>query len=114
MLTETVVTVSADPHVELFVAQSPRPSDGALLVIHGGPDWDHSYLRERLAQLGDSHRLVMPDIRGCGRSTAGLPSGQYIPDAVVADLMALLDALGLGVVDVRGFSERGVHARADH
>jgi pimeloyl-ACP methyl ester carboxylesterase len=56
----------------------------------------------------------MPDIRGCGRSTAGLPSGQYIPDAVVADLMALLDALGLGVVDVLGFSERGVHARADH
>lgn len=49
----------------------------------------------------------MPDIRGCGRSTAGLPSGQYTPDAVVSDLVALLDVLGLGVVDVLGFSYGG-------
>jgi pimeloyl-ACP methyl ester carboxylesterase len=111
VFTETVVTVSADPHVELFVAQSPGPSDGALLVIHSGPDWDHTYLREPLAQLGDRHRLIMPDIRGCGRSTAGLPGGQYTPDAAVVDLMVLLDALGLGVVDVLGFSYGGLLAQ---
>jgi len=111
VFTEIVVTVSAEPHVELFVAQSPGPSEGALLVIHGGPDWDHTYLREPLAQLGDRHRLIMPDIRGCGRSTAGLPGGQYTPDAVVADLIALLDALGLGVADVLGFSYGGLLAQ---
>jgi pimeloyl-ACP methyl ester carboxylesterase len=91
----------------LFVALSPGPCERALLVIHGGPDWDHSYLREPLAQLGDRHRLIMPDIRGCGRSTAGLPTGQYTPDAVVSDLVALLDVLGLGKVDVLGFSYGG-------
>ncbi len=111
MLTESVVTVSADPHVALFVAQSSGLSDGALLIIHGGPDWDHTYLREPLVQLGRKHRLVMPDIRGCGRSTAGLSSDQYTPDAVVADLVALLDALGLGVVDVLGFSYGGLLAQ---
>lgn len=99
---ETVVTVSADPVVELFVAESPGPRDRPLLVIHGGPDWDHTYLREPLAQLGDRYRLVMPDLRGCGRSTVGLPGDQYTPDAVVADLVALLDVLGLGVVKTPG------------
>jgi len=111
MFRETIVTVSVKPHVELLVAQSPGPSDRALLVIHGGPDWDHTYLREPLAQLDGRHRLVLPDIRGCGRSTAGLPSDQYTPDAVVADLVALLDALGLGVVDVLGFSYGGLLAQ---
>jgi pimeloyl-ACP methyl ester carboxylesterase len=98
----------ADPHVELLVAQSPGASHRALLVIHGGPDSDHTYLREPLAQLGGRHRLIMPDIRGCGRSTAGLPSDQYTPDAVVADLAALLDVLGLGAVNVLGFSYGGL------
>jgi hypothetical protein len=47
VLTETLVAVSADPRVELLVAQSPGPADRALLVIHGGPDWDHTYLPTR-------------------------------------------------------------------
>lgn len=111
MFTETVVTVRSDPPVGLFVAQSPGPVDRALLVIHGGPDWDHTYLREPLVQLGDRHRLIMPDIRGCGRSTAGLPDDQYTPDAAVSDLAALLDRLGVGVVDVLGFSYGGLLAQ---
>lgn len=111
MFTEAVVTVWSDPHVGLFVSQSPGSRDRALLVIHGGPDRDHTYLREPLAQLGDRHRLIMPDIRGCGRSTAGLPSGQYTPDTAVADLVALLDVLGVGVVDVLGFSYGGLLAQ---
>lgn len=104
MFTEGAVTVSGAPHVELFVAQRPGPADRALLVIHGGPDWDHSYLREPLSRLDGRRRLVMPDLRGCGRSTAGLRDDQYTPDAAVADLMVLLDALDLHAVDVLGFS----------
>jgi hypothetical protein len=37
VLTESLVAVSADPRVELLVAQSPGPAGRALLVIHGGP-----------------------------------------------------------------------------
>lgn len=46
--TENHVVVSAEPDVRLFVAQSQGPAERPLLVIHGGPDWDHSYLREPL------------------------------------------------------------------
>lgn len=79
MFVEDVVAVSADPLVELFVAATPGPVDRTLLVIHGGPDWDHSYLREPLNELAGSHRVVLPDLRGCGRSTRGLADEFYTP-----------------------------------
>ena len=110
-LTETRVRVAANPDVELFVARSAGPADRALLVIHGGPDWDHTYLREPLLHIGDQHQLVLPDLRGCGRSTTGLAPHQYTPDAAVADLIALLDALGLRTADVLGFSYGGLLAQ---
>lgn len=82
-----------------------------MLVIHGGPDWDHSYLREPLAELAGRHRLILPDLRGCGRSTRGLDDAQYTPDAVVADLLDLADHLGLSRMAVLGFSYGGLIAQ---
>ena len=97
--------------MRLFVAQSQGPADRALLVIHGGPDWDHSYLREPLDRLAGRHRLILPDLRGCGRSTWGLGDGQYTPDAATGDLAVLLDALGADGADVLGFSYGGLLAQ---
>lgn len=111
MWTETSVPVSADPPVDLFVARTDGPADHAVLVIHGGPDWDHSYLREPLARLAGRHRLLLPDLRGCGRSTTGLADDRYTPDAVVDDLTSLLDALDVATADVLGFSYGGLLAQ---
>jgi pimeloyl-ACP methyl ester carboxylesterase len=111
MLIANGIAVSAEPLVELFVTQITGPADRALLVIHGGPDWDHSYLREPLDQLAGTHRVIWPDLRGCGRSTAALPEHEYNADAVVSDLTALLDALALPHVDLLGFSTGGQFAQ---
>jgi pimeloyl-ACP methyl ester carboxylesterase len=108
---EGTVPVSARPAVELFVAQTPGPAGNPLLVIHGGPDWDHTYLREPLGQLAGRRRVILPDLRGCGRSTLGLPDGQYTPAAAAGDLAALLDALRTGPADVLGFSYGGLIAQ---
>jgi pimeloyl-ACP methyl ester carboxylesterase len=97
--------------VELFVAQTSGPAGNPLLVIHGGPDWDHTYLREPLGQLAGRRRVILPDLRGCGRSTLGLPDGQYTPAAAAGDLAALLDALRTGPADVLGFSYGGLIAQ---
>jgi pimeloyl-ACP methyl ester carboxylesterase len=109
--TESQIAVSADPAVRLFVAQSEGPADRALLVVHGGPDWDHSYLREPLDRLAGRHWLILPDLRGCGRSTRGLGDGQYTPDAATGDLAVMLDALGVADADVLGFSYGGLLAQ---
>lgn len=111
MLAERFVPVARDPLVELFVRSTTAPAERTLLVIHGGPDWDHSYLIQPLAELGGDHRVVWPDLRGCGRSTRGLPVTAYTPDLVVADLLALLDALGVPRANVLGFSYGGLLAQ---
>ncbi|GIH16360.1 alpha/beta fold hydrolase [Rugosimonospora africana] len=111
MFNETMVRVCHDPLVMLFVASTAGPAERALLVIHGGPDWDHSYLREPLSQWGDRCRILLPDLRGCGRSTRDLSKEEYTWDAMVADLVALLDATGTSVTDVLGFSTGGLIAQ---
>ncbi len=100
-----------DPQVELFTARSTGPAERALLIIHGGPDWDHTYLLEPLVDLADTHLLVFADLRGCGRSTLSLPDDEYNADAVVSDLISLLDKLGLPRVDLLGFSTGGQFAQ---
>lgn len=111
MLVEELIPVCRDPRVDLFTARSAGPADRTLLVVHGGPDWDHSYLREPLADLAEAHRLVFADLRGCGRSTQGLPAHEYNADAVVRDLLGLLDALGIAQTDLLGFSTGGLFAQ---
>lgn len=97
--------VEVSPGVALFTA-SPEGREKTLLVIHGGPDWDQCYLREPLPRLTGSHRVVLPDLRGCGWSTSGLADGQYTPDAVVNDLPSLIDELSAGKVALVGWAAR--------
>ncbi|MFB7879037.1 alpha/beta fold hydrolase [Nocardia sp. NPDC056064] len=80
-------------------------------MIHGGPDWDHTYLRHPLGRLAGHHRLLLPDLRGCGRSARGLPPTAFDPDTVVADLIAVLDAFETERADVLGFSFGGLLAQ---
>lgn len=39
-----------------------------VIVLHGGPDFDHAYLLPELDQLADGFRLIYYDQRGRGRS----------------------------------------------
>lgn len=96
----------------LHVVQARTPGR-PLLVIHGGPDWDHSYLLPAVAGLcGHGIRPILFDLRGCGRSFRCADDTGYTVDAVVGDVAALMDALGLARADVLGFSFGGVVAQA--
>lgn len=95
--------------VELFVRTigpdaAPEPP---LVVIHGGPSWDHSYLLPGLRRVAESRRVLLFDLRGCGRSSRDLGPEAYQPEYVVEDLARLLATLGDGAVDVLGFSTGG-------
>src|SRR5713226_6323268 len=39
-----------------------------IIVLHGGPDFDHGYLLPDLDRLADAFRLIYYDQRGRGRS----------------------------------------------
>ena len=43
-----------------------------IVVVHGGPDFDHSYFLPELDRLAESFRLLYYDQRGRGRSADGV------------------------------------------
>jgi pimeloyl-ACP methyl ester carboxylesterase len=93
--------------VKPHLVHNGGPAKRTLLVIHGGPDWDGSYLAEPVLRLPE-RRVLLPDLRGCGRSPR---APEYTPDLAVGDLIGLLDDLGAGPVDVLGFSYGGLLAQ---
>ncbi len=80
---------------------------GPLLLIHGlgssGDDW--AFQRDDFSR---EHRLILPDLRGSGRSAK--PSGPYSIALFAADLWALLDGLDVEYTDILGFSLGGAVA----
>lgn len=72
-----------------------------LLLLHGfsgsGQDW-----LPTLPLWGDGFQLVVPDLRGHGRS--GTLSRPFRHDQAAGDVLALLDRLGVGAVCAVGIS----------
>jgi len=72
-----------------------------LLLLHGGTgvgaDWRHVFPADP-----DGYRVVVPDLRGHGRSTN--PSRQFTFRQSARDVAALLDHLGLARVKAIGMS----------
>jgi pimeloyl-ACP methyl ester carboxylesterase len=81
-------------------------SGSPLLLLHGfsgaGVDWTHVFDLEALA--GD-FRLIVPDLRGHGRSTN--PGGAFTHRQCALDVAALLDSLGVKEVRAIGMSLGG-------
>jgi len=94
--------------VRLFVRElGRRGGEPSLVVTHGGPDVGHGYLVPGFEPLARDHHVVLFGFRGCGRSTRGLPDNELQPEYVVRDTHRLIDKLGLGQVDLLGFSTGG-------
>lgn len=82
--------------VELNVVVEGEGPD--VLLVHGFPD-DHSVWRHQIpALVAAGYRVIAPDMRGCGESEAPIGRRSYTLDLLVGDLVALLDALGIGKV----------------
>jgi len=111
VLRERLVRVCDGPVVDLFVTEAGDGTGAPLLVIHGGPDWDQTYLHEPLIRLQDRRRVVFVDLRGCGRSTRGLPPDACSPEAATRDLVVLIAEVLAQPTDVLGFSYGGLIAQ---
>jgi pimeloyl-ACP methyl ester carboxylesterase len=75
-----------------------------LLLLHGWPEFWLSW-EPVMTRLSDRYTLLAPDLRGFGDSDK--PDGPYGPEQHAADLVALMDALGINKAGVVGHDVAG-------
>src|SRR5262245_3720361 len=92
----------------LFVRQvgEGRP----IVVVHGGPDFDHEYLLRAVTRRASSFHLIYYDQRGRGRSYDGAPPRHVSMATEVDDLERVRTWCGVDTVAVLGHSWGGLLA----
>jgi proline iminopeptidase len=75
-----------------------------IVVVHGGPDFDHEYLVPELDDLAAAFHLVYYDQRGRGRSFSGRAPTDVSITTEVDDLDRVRDRFGFGSVALLGHS----------
>ena len=81
-----------------------------LLLLHGGPGYDHSGFKPAFSRLADIAQIVYFDHRGHGRSDR-CPPEQWTLDNFADDVVRLCDALGIVKPIVLGQSFGGFVAQ---
>jgi proline iminopeptidase len=95
-------------NAELYYREIGR--DQPLVILHGGPDFDHTYLLPEMDRLADAYRLIYYDQRGRGKSADGVQPADVSLRSEIADLEALREYFRLESVAVLGHSWGGLLA----
>jgi pimeloyl-ACP methyl ester carboxylesterase len=94
-----------------LVADGPlmreKPS---LVLLHGGPGYDHSSFKPIFSRLADVAQIIYVDHRGHGRSDRR-PASEWTLDTFADDVVRLCDALGIQKPIVLGQSFGGFVAQ---
>jgi proline iminopeptidase len=97
------------PAGKLYVETRGTAPGRPLLIVNGGPGFDHGYLVTSPVwdELARARRVVMYDQRGTGRSAAVKPGTPLTLADQLADLEAVRKSLGGQDVDLLGHSYGG-------
>lgn len=105
------VRVFVDVEGPAFVPDGPRLREKPTLVLlHGGPGYDHSGFKPAFSRLADLAQVVYYDHRGHGRSDRR-PAAEWTLDTFADDVVRLCDALGITKPIVLGQSFGGFVAQ---
>ena len=111
--------IEIEPGVRLFVdiegaglvPEGPQMREKPTLVLlHGGPGYDHSGFKPAFARLADIAQIVYYDHRGHGRSSRR-PAAEWTLDTFADDIVRLCDKLGIVKPIVLGQSFGGFVAQ---
>ncbi|OYY90188.1 MAG: pyrimidine utilization protein D [Sphingomonas sp. 28-66-16] len=83
------------------------PDDAPPLILSSGLGGSASYWRPNIPALAKRYRIIAYDHRGTGRSDRALPETTSV-EAMSADVLALMDALGIDQADFIGHALGGM------
>ena len=95
--------------VSLFYKEFGVSESTPLILLHGYP-LDHTIWLALLPYLKKQTRVILPDLRGHGRSP--VPQGVYTMQEMAEDVLALMDMLGIEKAVLGGHSMGGYVALA--
>jgi len=91
--------------VELYYATFNNPGPDPVILLHGGLSSSEAWGFE-VPLLAKSHRVIVVDSRGHGRSTRNAQPFSY--DLMASDVVALMDYLALPKASIVGWSDGGI------
>jgi pimeloyl-ACP methyl ester carboxylesterase len=95
----------------VFTVRTAGPEDGPLVILlHGFPQTSRCYQSELTALGQRGHRAVAPDQRGYSPGARPVDVDAYQVDHLVADVVALADALHADTFDLVGHDWGGLIA----
>lgn len=75
-----------------------------IVILHGGPDFDHTYLLPEMDRLADAYRLIYYDQRGRGKSARDVRPEDVDLTSEIADLDRLREHIQLASMAILGHS----------
>ncbi|MEK7251534.1 MAG: alpha/beta fold hydrolase, partial [Bacteroidota bacterium] len=67
-----------------------------IVILHGGPGLDHSYLLPQMAELAKTHKLIFFDQRASGKSSVDSDTNSMTMKNLVEDVEGIRKAFKLG------------------
>ncbi len=109
---------------EVNVQEGPRNINGVqlytkvigkgrpLVIVHGGPGLDHSYLLPQMAQLGKYYKLIFFDLRASGRSSIDVDTNSMNLSTFIEDIDGIRQSFGIEKMNLLDHSWGGFLAMA--
>ena len=101
-MTESVPTTVDSGGVPIHVEVTGPDHGSAVLLVHGFPDTGRLWAKQVDALAGAGYRVIVPDLRGYGRSGKPEDVDSYNLMFLAADMGAVLDHVGVAKAAVVG------------
>lgn len=96
--------------IKLHVVQAGPPSGVPVILLHGFPEFHYGWRRQIPALVEEGCRVIVPDQRGYNLSDKPGGVKNYSVNALVEDILGLVDALGYEKVNLVGHDWGGIIA----
>ena len=81
-----------------------------IVVLHGGPGFDHRQFLPYIWELAARHKVILFDQRGTGLSSGPIDSKSISIDSFIADIEGVRNAFGIERMNLLGHSWGGILA----